>query len=326
MKPRIWASITPPTADLFTPLAELAEICVDGDQHLLAGSTVVIAGPARLHDGPWMDGVGQKLQLLAMPGIGLDHIDVPAATERGILVCNNPDAPTESTAEHTVGLLLAIAKRIVAGDMQLRGAEISRSLLRGTEVRGQTLGVLGYGRIGRRVAEICVLGLKMNVLVHDPYVDPDEEVEQGISFTSDMDALFSQADFVTLHTPLSAATHQLVGERQLRLMKRGSYLINASRGPVLDEAALIRVLQDGHLAGAGLDVFDPEPPLADNPLLRMPNVVVTPHTASFTHAGVMAMWSGVASQIAQLLRGDRPAFLANPEAWPGRVGMKDYQA
>ena len=116
----------------------------------------------------------------------------------------------------------------------------------------------------------------MNVLVHDPYVDPDMEVEQGISFTSDMDALFSQADFVTLHTPLSAATHHLVGERQLRLMKPGSYLINASRGPVLDEAALIRVLQDGHLAGAGLDVFDPEPPLADNPLLRMSNVVLTP--------------------------------------------------
>ncbi len=326
MKPRIWASKRPPTPELFAPLSKLAEISVDGDQNLLAGSTVVISGQGRMFDGPWMDGVGPQLQLLAMPGIGLDHIDVPAATERGILVCNNPDAPTESTAEHTVGLLLAVAKRIVTGDMQLRGADISRSHLRGTEVLGRTLGVLGYGRIGRRVAEICALGLKMNVLVHDPYVDPDEEVEQGISFTSDMDALFSQADFVTLHTPLSAATHHLVGERQLRLMKRGSYLINASRGPVLDEAALIRVLQDGHLAGAGLDVFDPEPPLADNPLLRMSNVVLTPHTAPYTEAGVMAMWSGVASQISQFLRGERPAFLANPEAWPGRAGMKDYQA
>ena len=219
MKPRIWAGKRPPTPELFAPLSKLAEISVDGDQNLLAGSTVVISGQGRMFDGPWMDGVGPQLQLLAMPGIGLDHIDVPAATERGILVCHNPDAPTESTAEHAVGLLLAIAKRIVAGDMQLRGAEIPRSRLRGTEVRGQTLGVLGYGRIGRRVAEICALGLKMNVLVHDPFVDPDQEVEQGISFTSEMDGLFSQADFVTLHTPLSAATHHLVGERQLRLME-----------------------------------------------------------------------------------------------------------
>ena len=160
MKPRIWAGKRPPTAELFAPLSKLAEISVDGDQNLLAGSTVVISGQGRMFDGPWMDGVGPQLQLLAMPGIGLDHIDVPAATERGILVCNNPDAPTESTAEHTVGLLLAVAKRIVTGDMQLRGADISRSHLRGTEVLGRTLGVLGYGRIGRRVAEICALGAK----------------------------------------------------------------------------------------------------------------------------------------------------------------------
>lgn len=321
MKPRIWTGRRPPSTKLFASLGELAEICIDGDQNRLTGSTVVIGSSIKLQDGPWMDKVGPQLQLLAMPGIGLDHIDIPAASERGILVCHNPDAPTESTAEHAVGLLLAVAKRIVTGDMQLRGADIPRSSLKGTELLGRTLGVLGYGRIGRRVAAICAQGLGMRVLVHDPFIDPDQQLAAGITLIADMDEIFCQADFVTLHTPLTAATRHLVGERQLRLMKRGSYLINASRGSVIDEAALIRALLEGHLAGAGLDVFDPEPPVADNPLLSMPNVVVTPHIAPLTETGVLAMWNGVARQVDQLLRGERPAFLANPEVWPGRAGQ-----
>lgn len=320
MKPRVWVGIKSPSAAILAPLAELAELSTGDDQDRLPGSTVVVCGGANRADAAFMDRVGPSLQLLAMPGIGLNHIDIAAASERGILVCNNPDAPTESTAEHTVALLLATAKRVMTGDMQLRGADISRADMLGTELRGLTLGVLGYGRIGRRVAEICSRGLGMSVLVHDPFVEPDQSVA-GVSFTGDMDEVFARSDVVTLHTPLTDGTRHLVGERQLRLMKRGSYLINASRGPVLDEAALIRALQDGHLAGAGLDVFDPEPPEADNPLLGMNNVVVTPHTASFTEAGVQAMWGGAARQIAQVLRGERPTHLANPEAWPGRVGQ-----
>ncbi|MDE0329011.1 MAG: hypothetical protein OXI78_08010 [Anaerolineaceae bacterium] len=319
MKPRIWIGALTPPADIVEPLADIAEV-VSGDQDRLPGSTVVVSGGGRQADGAFMDHVGPEFQLLARPGIGLDQIDFDAAGERGILVCHNPDAPTESTAEHTVALLLAAAKRVMTGDMQLRGADIPRAEMRGTELRGLTLGVLGFGRIGRRVAEICALGLGMKVLVHDPFIEQDQPVAQGIRLTKDMDAVFTRGDVVSLHTPLTAETRHLVGERELRLMKRGSYLVNASRGAVLDEAALIRVLQEGYLAGAGLDVFDPEPPEPDNPLLKMSNVVVTPHIASHTEAGIRAMWGGTARQIGQLLRGERPTHLANPEVWPGRAG------
>ena len=318
MKHRVWIEFRLP-ARYLAPLKGLVEIADGGDLHKLAGSTVAIRSPGLAIDASFMDSVGAQLQLLAMPGSGLDHIDIPAASERGILVCNNPDAPTESTAEHTVGLLLASAKNIVAGDRQLRERNISRASLIGTELRGRTLGMLGYGRIGRRVAEICSLGLKMSVLVYVPVIGTRQALVDGVAFTEDLDAVFAQADFMTLHTPLTAATQHLVRERHLRLMKRGSYLINTSRGAVIDESALIRVLQDGHLAGAALDVFDPDPPSPDNPLLHMPNVVVTPHIAPFTDGGFQTMWSGVARQVGQLLRAERPANLVNPEIWPGRV-------
>ncbi len=319
MNPRVWIEFPLPK-NYLASLKGLVEIADGGDPHKLAGSTVAIRSPGLEIDASFMDSVGAQLQLLTMPGAGLDHIDIPAAGERGILVCNNPDAPTESTAEHTVGLLLAAAKNIVAGDRQLRAGNVARASLIGTELRGRTLGMLGYGRIGRRVAEICCLGLKMPVLVYVPLVGARQALVEGVTFTEDLDAVFAQADVVTLHTPLTAATHHLVKERHLRLMKRGSLLINTSRGAVVDESALVRVLQDGHLAGAALDVFDPDPPSPDNPLLHMPNVVATPHIAPFTDAGFQSMWSGVARQIEQLLRAERPANLANPEVWPGRVG------
>lgn len=318
MKPKVWMAWTwPPEA--LARLEEVAEVITQGDMTNLPGAAVVLISRERA-DAEFMDNVGPQLKLLARPGIGVDTIDIPAATARGILVTNTPDAPTESTAEHAVALLLALAKRVVAGDMQLRGANISRAQLWGTEVRERTLGVVGYGRIGRRVAEICALGLKMRVLVYDPFLLETAPTTAGVERVTNLDTLLAQADFVTLHTPLTPETRHLIAERELRLMKPGSYLINASRGPVVDEAALIRVLEAGHLAGAGLDVFDPEPPELDNPLLRMTNVVVTPHIASGTDRGLAAMMNGAIDQVLQVLRGERPPFLVNPEVWPGRAG------
>ncbi|MDE0609033.1 MAG: hypothetical protein OXH77_03850 [Anaerolineaceae bacterium] len=320
MKARLWIEFKVPQ-EFLAPFPGMVEI-VNGDgPHKLAGSRIVIRSPGLAIDAGFMDSVGPRLQLLPMPGTGLDHIDIPAASDRGILVCNNPEAPCESTAEHTVGLLLAVAKRIVSGDRQLHAGAVDRASLVGSELRGRTLGVLGYGRIGRRVAEICTVGLKMKALVHGPRLRPGSPLGEGIVIASSLDSVFEQADVVTLHMPLSAETRHLVRERQLRLMKRGSYLINTSRGAVVDEDALIRVLQEGHLAGAGLDVFDPDPPAGDNPLLHMPNVVATPHIAPFTDESFRAMWSGVAEQTRQVLRGERPANLANPEVWPGRSGL-----
>ncbi|MCD6290158.1 MAG: hydroxyacid dehydrogenase, partial [Anaerolineae bacterium] len=216
-------------------------------------------------------------------------------------------------------LILALAKRIAAGDRSLRGADIPRSRLLGTEARDRVLGIVGLGRIGRRVAEICAWGLRMRVIAYDPYVDRAQADALGVTVVESLDALLEQADFVTLHVALTPETRHLIGERELRHMKPGAYLINASRGPVVDEAALIRALEDGHLAGAALDVFDPEPPSPDNPLLHLDNVVATPHTGSFTDSGVKAMSEGAVRQVLQVLRGERPPFLLNPEAWPGRA-------
>jgi phosphoglycerate dehydrogenase-like enzyme len=250
----------------------------------------------------------------------VDNVDIPSASARQILVLNTPDAPTESTAEHAVALLMAVAKRVLVGDMYLRSDRtIPRAEMIGTELLGRTLGVIGYGRIGRRVAEICALGLRMNVLAYDPFINLTQATPERVTLTSDLDELLRQANFVTVHVPLLPNTRHFIGEREMRLMAQGSYLINASRGPVIDEAALIRLLQEGHFAAVGLDVFDPEPPHPDNPLLKMRNVVVTPHIASSTDRGIYAMMHGVADQVIQVLQGERPPYLLNPEVWPGRV-------
>jgi phosphoglycerate dehydrogenase-like enzyme len=188
------------------------------------------------------------------------------------------------------------------------------------ELRDRTIGLIGYGRIGRRVAQICSAGLLMKVLAYDPYTDWANAPAAGVTPVGSIDELLAQADIVSLHTALTPQTRRLIGMRELGIMRPGSILINVSRGPVVDEAALLAALRSGHLAGAGLDVYDPEPPAADNPLLTMPNVVVTPHIATYTDAAQLNMGRGAAQQVVQVLRGERPPSLVNPEAWPGRAG------
>lgn len=318
MKPKIWleARFSP---EMLARLEAVAEVIEQPTMDNLSGVDAVVMSSVVTVDAAFMERAGPTLKVIARPGIGVDNIDIPAATERGILVVNTPDAPTESTAEHAVALLLALAKRVVAGDMKLRGTDISPTSLRGTEVRGRRLGVIGFGRIGRRVAEICGQGLGMRVMVYDPYIDRTQIAGPDLDIADDINTLLAQADFVTLHPALTPETRHLINEPALRRMKPGAYLINASRGPVVDEAALVQVLEEGHLAGAALDVFDPEPPLPENPLLRMPNVVITPHIAAYTDRGTQAMYGGTVEQVLQVLRGERPTFLLNPQAWPGRV-------
>ena len=299
-------------------IREMAEVVVDPDLDPGAGADIVVVVGGRI-DAEFMASAGERLKMVATPGIGVDKIDVDAASERGIVVIHNPDAPTQSTAEHTVALLMSMAARVMTGDRFLRGDEtIGGEDMRGTELRGRNLGVVGYGRIGRLVAEICALGLRMNVTVHDPFVDGQQDTPERVTLTDDLDGLLSGSRFVTLHAPLLPATRHLISERELRLIPRGGYLVNASRGPVVEEQALIRVLEEGHLAGAALDVTDPEPPRPDNPLLGMKNVIVTPHIASGTDRGIHAMMHGVADQIAQVVSGERPRSMVNPKVWPGR--------
>ena len=299
-------------------IREMAEVVIDPDLEQVSGADIIVAGGRKI-DADFMAGAGNRLKMIATPGIGVDKIDVDAASERDIVVIHNPEAPSQSTAEHTVALLMAMAARVMTGDRFLRdGRPLVREDMRGTELLGRNLGVIGYGRIGRRVAEICALGLKMNVVVCDQYVDLQQDTPERVTLTDDLEAVLRDAKFVTLHVPLSPATRHLIGERELRLIPQGGYLVNASRGPVVDEQALIRVLQEEHLAGAALDVTDPEPPLPDNPLLGMDNVIVTPHIASNTDRGVRAMMHGVADQIAQVIAGEPPRSMVNPGVWPGR--------
>jgi D-3-phosphoglycerate dehydrogenase / 2-oxoglutarate reductase len=316
-RPRIWmeAGLHP---DALAQLREQTEVVASRDVADLRGCAAMIVGGNRRVDGPLLDLAGPELLAVARPGIGVDAIDVTAASERGVLVINTPDAPTESTAEHAVALMLALAKRVVEGDRWLRGAR-DQGLSVGIELRDLTLGVVGLGRIGRRVAEIAGAGLRMLVLGFDPYVGREEAESFGVEKVADLDEMLSRSDVVSLHVPATGRTRGFIGDAALGQMKPTAILINASRGSVVDEMALARALTEGRLAGAALDVFHTEPPPPDHPLLALPNVIVTPHIASRTGAGLTAMSDGTVAQLLQVLHGEQPPNLVNPEVWPGRV-------
>lgn len=260
-----------------------------------------------------------RLRAIGRPGIGVDNIDLAAATERGICVVNTPDAPTEPVAEKTVGWMLMLAHRLREADRVARGAGWQeRGTLRGHDLAGKTLGTIGLGRVGGRVAQICSTALRMRVLAYDPYVNPARAYLLGLEPASSLDALLSAADFVSLHCPLTDETRSMLGERELRMMKPTAYLVNAARAQIVHEEALLRALREGWIAGAAIDVFPSEPPPPDHPLLALDNVILSPHVASFTHEGVMRMSMGSAEQVLMVLRGERPPNLVNPEVWEKR--------
>jgi phosphoglycerate dehydrogenase-like enzyme len=266
-----------------------------------------------------MDQAGPQLKALVRFGIGVDRVDLAAASERGIAVINTPDGPTESTAEHAIGLILGLAKGIGLADRHLHGGGpfAIRTLIEpGLELEGATLGLVGLGRIGRRVAQIAS-ALGMRVLGVDPLMTAEQASALGVELT-ELPTLLARSDVVSLHAPSIPATYRLIGVEALALMKQGAYLVNVARGELVDEAALLDALRRGHLAGAALDVFDPEPPDPDNPLLFEPNVIVTPHIAAFTRASIRRMHMMAAEQAAQVLRGERPPNVVNAEVWERR--------
>lgn len=253
-----------------------------------------------------------NLKILTRTGIGIDNVDLAAATRHGIVICNTPDGPTESTAEHAVGLLLAAAKRIKQGDANVASGKFGpRTNLVGTEVLGKTLGLMGLGRIGSRVAQICGLGLGMKVIGFDPYLPPERAAALGVELVS-QEEIFRRSDFVSLHAPATPETHHLVNAQSIATMKDGAYLINVSRGPLVDEAALLDALNSGKLAGAGLDVFDPEPPVPDDPIRYHPNIVLTPHSASLTLEGRTRIEEMAVQTLLDFFAGKRPENVCNP--------------
>jgi len=290
----------------------------------LAQVEAVIIGGQRM--GPAEMDLAERLLVIGRHGAGMDKVDIGAATARGLPVVYTPYGPTESTAEQALLLMLAVARRLPLFDRAARRADFSLQAhweLAGRELRGKALGVVGFGRIGQRVAAMCRDALDMRIYVHDPYRDPGEVAAWGATYVEDLIELAGTVDVLTVHVPLTPETRHLIDRDVIRAMRADGILVNAARGPVVDEAALVEALQEGHLFGAGLDVFDPEPPEPDNPLLTLDNVVLTPHTGSFTEEGRRLMGMTVVEDTLRVLRGERPKYLANPEVWAVRRGVVD---
>lgn len=260
-----------------------------------------------------------RLRVLSRIGVGYDNIDVAAATERGIVVCYTPQGPTLSTAEHAVALIFAAAKTISFADREVRAGRWHSQFttLKGMELRGRTLGLVGAGRIGCLVAHI-MQAVGMQVIAFDPQLTPARAAELGIRRSDRLEDLLATADVVSLHAPSSPETRHLMNATRLRAMKRGSILINTARGALVDEMALADALQSGHLAAAGLDVFEQEPVNVDNPLLQLENVVLTDHIASHTWTGHHRLYEMAIRHTLQALRGEQPdCQLNSPLQWRG---------
>ncbi len=282
---------------------------------MLPGVHVVIAGVVPMYDAALLDGAPDLLAVVRH-GVGLDNVDLAAATERGICVMYTPQAMIVAVAEHAVGLMLAAAKSFNrCKETLLEGAFHRRDQLGAVDLHGKTLGIVGCGRIGSRVSKICALGLGMKVITYDPYISAEQAAAAEAELRPTLEEVLATSDVVSLHCPLTAETWHMIGQAQLALMKPTAYLINTARGPVVDEQALLAALCAGRLAGAGLDVFEEEPPATDNPLLSMPNVVATPHAAGSSKECLERVSLTMAQEILALLHGEKPQCLANPEVW-----------
>lgn len=281
----------------------------------LPGSHAIVASSRIAYDGALMDQV-PTLRVISRTGIGVDNISIPDATERGIAVCNAPKAPTISTAEHAVTLLLAVSKQLKRITRSLRAAETRDYMTShtGLELYDRCLGLVGIGQIGSHVAKVAA-ALGMKIIAFDPFVSEERAQKLGVELVSTLEALLERADVVSLHAPLSDETRDLMSAERLARMKRGAILINTARGGLIDEEALLEALQSGHLQGAGLDVFQVEPPAPDHPLLQRDDVIATPHIASGTGAAKQRLWHTGITQALQILRGERPDHLLNPSVW-----------
>lgn len=267
-----------------------------------------LAGPALVRRCP---------QLLAVcsAGAGYDVIDVEACTRAGIAVCNNSGPGAEAVAEHALGFMLDLAKKITVADRALRSGPLGdRLALRGSQLLGKTLGVVGLGAIGSRLVELCA-PLGMEVIVFDPYVDETTASERGVQLVP-LAELVERSDFVQVTCPLTTETQGLIGKAQFSAMKPTAFFITTARGPVHDETALYDALVSGGIAGAGLDVFHEEPPRRDNPLLQLDNVIATPHTAGITVEAARDIAVATATQWQTIFTGGMPPRLLNPDVWP----------
>ncbi|MFQ6022206.1 MAG: hydroxyacid dehydrogenase [Acidiferrobacterales bacterium] len=257
------------------------------------------------------------LLVISTSGRGTDAVDIEAATTQGIAVVNNPGLGSVPVSEHTMGLMLSLAKRFTHTHGELRRAKgwgESHAWTR-IELQGRTLGVIGCGQIGTEVARKGAAGFGMRVLVYDPYIPPAKAEAVGATWLEELTPLLRKADFVSLHPELTEETRGMIGEPELRQMRRDAFLINTARGAIVQTSTLVCALTEGWIAGAALDVFDPEPPPPDSALYELDNLILSPHVAGLTLEARRELALSAANQILQVLRGERPPHLVNPEAW-----------
>lgn len=258
---------------------------------------------------------GERLKVISNYAVGYDNIDVEAATKRGIYVTNTPGVLTETTADLAWAILMAIARRVVEADKYVRAGRWIHAwgpkMMLGSDVHGKTLGIVGLGRIGSAVARRAK-GFNMRVIYYDVVRREDLEGELGLEYKP-LEELLREADYITLHVPLTKDTYHLIGERELNMMKPTAYLINTSRGAVIDQRALYRALKERRIAGAALDVFEKEPIDQDDPLLELDNVVLTPHIGSASVETRKKMAIMAAENLVSVLKGVEPPNLVNPE-------------
>ncbi len=250
----------------------------------------------------------ERLKVIAKHGAGVDNIDVQAASDRGIVVINAQGANSDAVADITIGLFLSLARSIPFADRSVKEGGWPRII--GIQFNGKVLGIVGLGQIGKKVAKRAS-GFDVKVLAYDTVKDESFAKEWGISYVS-LDELLAESDFLSIHIPLTPSTRGLIGERELRLMKKESFLLNISRGGIVDEEALYQVLKNEGIRGAALDVFSSEPP-RESPLLELDNVILTPHMAGYTFDALVATGMVCVRGIVDVMEGKQPQFVTNPE-------------
>jgi D-3-phosphoglycerate dehydrogenase len=260
-----------------------------------------------------------NLLIVSSNGAGFDPVDVDACTAAGVVVVNQSGGNAYSVAEHAVGMLLTLSKRIIEADRALRrDPHIDRTALMGTEAQGKTIGIVGIGNVGRRIAQLCGGLFGMKVLAYDPYLTAAEIAARG-GEKVELDDLLRRADYVSISCPLTKDNRGMIGAREYALMQPHAYFITTARGFIHDEAALADALRNKRIAGAGLDVWAKEPPPPDHPLLQFDNVLASPHTAGVTREARINMGRIAAEQLLEALDGKRPPRIINPEVWPRYV-------
>jgi D-3-phosphoglycerate dehydrogenase len=257
-----------------------------------------------------------SLLIVSTNGAGYDTVNVKDCTAAGVVVVNQSGGNREAVAQHVLGMLLCLSKRIIETDRALRRGTLGhRDNFRGRETHGRTIGIVGLGNVGRRIAELTGSLLGMQVLAYDPYLTEQEVAARGAEKVT-LDELLRRAEYLSINCPLTEETRGIIGARELALMPRNAILITTARGFIHDEKALLEALRSGHLAAAGLDVWDKEPPTPDHPLLQLDNVLASPHTAGLTPEARSNMGRIAAEQLLACIDGKRPPRLINPQVWP----------